>query len=391
MEKKRLISDGAVLSALHMVNDGYLACLPLFLPFISESIAISLSQAGFLGSVLHLSSILLAFPAAFLGARLGSFHTLGYAALFTFLSYILMFFARNYDWILAAFLAGSLGFGVFHPVAFAAVAKTSDSKLGTKMGNFTANGDIGRIALSALLTFLIARISWGNTALVYSFLPLLCGLAILLCGRYRHEAVLADGAARKGKQKIFVIPGKRLALLFAVIFTDGFAVASLFLFLPFLFQSKGFDTAIIGSLTGVFFIGNYLGKMVCGRIVELKGVKKVFLCAEFCLALTVFSLSFVDNMYLLIVLLVVMGILSKGTVPVLSTFLADTAKEMGVNIDGVYSMYSFILGIAETVSPLVLGMVAASFGIGKMFIVCSVISACTVMLGLFLTEPENDK
>ena len=89
-------------------------------------------------------------------------------------------------------------------------------------------------------------------------------------------------------------------VLFTAIFTDAFSVASLFLFLPFLFQAKGFDTAIIGSLTGVFFVGNYLGKMVCGRIVELKGVKKVFLVAELLLALTVFSLAFTGNICLLI-------------------------------------------------------------------------------------------
>lgn len=372
-----------------MVNDGYLACLPLFLPFMSEDISISLSQAGFLGGILHFSGVVLAFPAAFLGTYLGSFHTLGYAALFTFVSYMLMFMAKSYVWILAAFLVGSLGFGVFHPVAFAAVAKTSTAKLGTQMGNFTANGDIGRIAFSALLTFMIAKLSWGTTAFIYAFLPLAAGLAILLPKRYRNEVVQFGEKEKKGHKTIFIRPTRRLVILYGAIFTDAFSVASLFLFLPFLFQAKGFDTAIIGSLTGVFFIGNYLGKMVCGRIVECKGVKKVFLMAELSLALTVFSLAFTGNIYLLIALLIIMGILSKGTVPVLSTFLADTAKEIGVNIDGIYSLYSVVYNGAETISPLIMGVAAAVWGIEKMFIICAAISFCTFVLGFFLQEPER--
>ncbi|MBO7516417.1 MAG: MFS transporter, partial [Spirochaetia bacterium] len=255
--RKRLLTDGFVLSALHMVNDGYQACLPLFLPFITQDISITLSQAGFLGGILHFSGVVLAFPAAFLGTYLGSFHTLGYAALFIFASYILMFMAKSYAWVLLAFLVGSLGFGVFHPVAFAAVAKTSQTKLGTQMGNFTANGDIGRIALSALLTFMIAKLSWGTTAFIYAFLPLAAGLAVLLPGRYRNEVAQFGPEEKKEHHSVFVRPTNRLVILFSAIFLDAFSVASLFLFLPFLFQAKGFDTAIIGSLTGVFFIGNY--------------------------------------------------------------------------------------------------------------------------------------
>lgn len=388
--RKKILTDGFVLSALHMVNDGYVACLPLFLPFIQEDISITLSQAGFLGGILHFSGVVLAFPAAFLGTYLGSFHTLGYAAIFVFISYILMFMAKSYAWVLIAFLVGSLGFGVFHPVAFAAVAKTSKSKLGTQMGNFTANGDIGRIALSALLTFMIAKLSWGRTALIYSFLPLAAGLAVLLSRRYRNEVSPDDTPEKKAHGSVFVKPTKRLVLLFTAIFTDAFSVASLFLFLPFLFQAKGFDTAIIGSLTGVFFVGNYLGKMVCGRIVELKGVKKVFLIAELLLALTVFSLAFTGNIYLLIALLIFMGILSKGTVPVLSTFLADTAKEIKVNIDGIYSLYSVLYNGAETISPLILGIAAATWGIEKMFIICAGVSFLTFILGIFLQEPGKE-
>ena len=58
--KKRLLTDGVVLSALHMVNDGYVA-------------------------------------------------------IFIFISYILMFMAKSYVWVLIAFLVGSLGLFLQEP------------------------------------------------------------------------------------------------------------------------------------------------------------------------------------------------------------------------------------------------------------------------------------
>ena len=85
-----------------------------------------------------------------------------------------------------------------------------------------------------------------------------------------------------------------------------------------------------------------------------------------------------------------MGVLSQGAVPVLSTFLADTAKEITVTIDGIYSLYSVLYNGAEPISPLILGIAAAAWGIDKMFIICAGVSFLTFILGIFLQEPGKE-
>ena len=53
-------------------------------------------------------------------------------------------------------------------MSFALVASMFDKKeRGRQIGNFTAMGDVGRIGLSSLITFIIAYLGWRKTSFIY--------------------------------------------------------------------------------------------------------------------------------------------------------------------------------------------------------------------------------
>ena len=256
------MKDTILLSILHFVNDGYLACLGLCLPFIANDITLSLGQSGFLGSVLNLASIVLAMSTPVITARFGNFITMAISSLFVFIAYLLVGLSSNFIMLLIAFLIASVGFGIFHPVAFSAIAKANDRNLGKVMGSFTANGDLGRVAFSALITFVIARFSWQKATLVYSVIPLVLALFIFSKKRYRADINLKAVTDRMEKKKVSHKLTPDVIKILTATFFDNFSVVSLFLFLPFLLlDQKNCSTTIVGSLTAIFFIGNYLGKM----------------------------------------------------------------------------------------------------------------------------------
>ena len=58
-----------MLPILHFFNDGYLAAMPLLLPYASEEFGLSLGIVGFLGSLLSFSGIILALPAGLYSFR----------------------------------------------------------------------------------------------------------------------------------------------------------------------------------------------------------------------------------------------------------------------------------------------------------------------------------
>lgn len=149
-----------LLPILHLFNDGYLAAMPLVLPFAAEEFSIPLSIVGLLGSLLSFSGIILALPAGAAAARFGAVRLLSFAVLCYSIGFLLLGTAGGIAAIFAAFILGSIAFGIFHPIAFSAVAKeSSSSQLGRNMGIFAATGDIGRIAFAAAVTFIIGLTS----------------------------------------------------------------------------------------------------------------------------------------------------------------------------------------------------------------------------------------
>ena len=139
-----------LLPVLHLFNDGFLAAMPLILPFAADEIGISLGMVGLLGSILGFSGIVLALPAGAAASRFGTARLLSAAVLCYGIGFITLGFSRGTVSVFLSFVLSSIAFGVFHPVAFSAVAIAADGKsLGKDMGVFAATGDIGRIVLAS--------------------------------------------------------------------------------------------------------------------------------------------------------------------------------------------------------------------------------------------------
>jgi len=151
---------------LHIFNDGFKASLLLFLPFIAMDFGISLTEVGILGGALNVFEIICAIPAGILAAKFGSYRVLVGALGAYMIGYLLTTASPNFYTIVPAFIVAGIGFGLFHPVAFALVAKfSSREERGRYLGNFTAVGDIGRVGIAAVITFIITYVGWRYTAL----------------------------------------------------------------------------------------------------------------------------------------------------------------------------------------------------------------------------------
>jgi predicted MFS family arabinose efflux permease len=153
---------------LHLLNDGFQASFLLLLPFIAKDLSFNLTEVGWLVTGLSIFSVICALPAGAAAARWGGKQTL----IILLILYAAGFFgvgvAPSFWYLLPAFIVAGVGYGAFHPVAFALLARlAAPSERGRVMGNFTAIGDVGRVALASIITFLIAWWGWRNTSLAY--------------------------------------------------------------------------------------------------------------------------------------------------------------------------------------------------------------------------------
>ena len=377
-----------LLPILHLFNDGYLAVMPLVLPFAAEEFSIPLSIVGLLGSLLSFSGIILALPAGAAAARFGAVRLLSFAVLCYSIGFLLLGTAGGIAAIFAAFILGSIAFGIFHPIAFSAVAKeSSSSQLGRNMGIFAATGDIGRIAFAAAVTFIIGLTSWRFTSFLYGIAALFLFLFCFIYALRRNDGNKETASKSKKKLDYSILKKKAFGLSNAASFLDSFANASLFIFIPFLLTFRGIDAAFIGVFTSVFFVGNLLGKVIMGRLTDRVKEEYLFIGCECCIFIALIILALSPSAVIISLLALILGFFTKGTVPIVSTMIAQSVGE--TEYEAAYSVNSLSTSIANTLAPLFFGLLADILGVQAIFSACGIAALLASIPAIVLVKTKN--
>lgn len=364
-----------ILSLLHILNDGYNATLLLLLPFIAKDMQLNLTQVGLLGTFVNSLSIVLALPAGYIATRMGGMRVL-IIGLFTYaVGFLITGFAPSYIWLFITFIVAGIGIGVFHPIGFALVAKWSTKEnRGRQMGNFTAIGDVGKIGIAAVLTLVIVYIGWRYTTMIFAAIAIAISIILYLFflskTEHGHEKQKTI-APIKLKE---IITYKKFLFATGATFLDAFASSSLFIFLPFLLLKRGVNPALLGSFAAAFFIGNFIGKTLLGRVVDTFGNTKIFIISEFLMAVFILLLSNSHAFIIIIACSIILGMFTKGTVPVLQTMVSESAEHHG-HFEKTFAANALVSSIGTTIAPLLLGFISDKLGI---------ISAFNAMAGIAL-------
>ncbi len=366
------------LNILHIFNDGYQASYLLLLPFIAKDLNINLTQVGTLGSVMYLFDVILSLPSAYISSRFGGFKTLLLSLSFFTTAFLLTTFTPSYAFLLITFTIAGLGFGLFHPTAFALIAHWSTKETrGTEMGKFTAIGDVGRIGITTLLTFMISFIGWKLTSGVYGIAAGIIFLVVYISHIKNKETYIHQKSNQPVRMKDLLV-NKRFILASVAGTLDNFASSSLFLFIPFLLLHKGISPSILGLLTGAFFVGNFLGKTFLGKSVDRFGNVKVFIIAEICMAIFIFVLTNVNSLFLIIPVSIILGALTKGTAPVRMTLLSESVEHHG-SFEKAFGLSILLGSIGAALAPVLLGYASDNFGIDYAFYISAFFALAAVI------------
>ncbi len=366
------------LNVLHSLNDGFEANYALLLPFVTKDLHISLIQVGTLGTLLYLFGIILALPSGYIAIRIGGFKTLIIALIIYSIGFVGVGLSSSYIHLLVMFTLGGIGLGLFHPIAFALIAKWSTKETrGSVMGNFSAVGDLGKIGISTLLTSIVIYIGWQYTAFLY-------GIVTLLIGLFFYFIILKSDTFT-GKKPISthvtlweVVKNKQFVYAALTNVFDNFASQTLFIFLPFLLLAKGFSPSILGLFAGAFFIGNFVGRVALGKLVDMYGNTKIFILSEILMALFIFLLANATPLYLIVGCALILGIFTKGTNPIVKTMVSEAADHHG-NYEKAYGVNSLSSNSAIAAAPLLLGFISEKFGIVSAFNVMALVALLAII------------
>ena len=311
----------------------------------------------------------------------------------------------------ACMLLVMAGFAVFHNLSFSYITTNTDrSRLGRAMSDFTAIGDVGRIPLVSFAAFAAAYTvgsmpGWRAICFAYGAFALCAGLwlycirgSFAASGESNPEASEAPTApdacdpvrpARRNPFAAFAVLKNR-AVLLAMLgsMLNAFSNDRIFTFLPLLLVAKGMDAKTIGSFALGFTLGSFAGKMACGRLIDIFGTRKIFIIAGLTLTLLLCALLSSTNLVLTVLLALAIGIVTKGTVPVIQTIITEPMQGTQ-NYEAIFTVNSFGRGITNILTPVLFGGIASLWSMDAVYLLMAAVAALSIVPVVLMGKAEH--
>ena len=377
-----------LLNIFHVLIDGLFESVPLLLSFMAIAWGSGEKEVGLIISLAVMASTLTGLATKPLSRRFGRLTALIWITALYGAGFFMNAFSANLYFAGGCFILATAGHTVFHSISFSYLSAATDrTELGTALGNFTALGDIGRVPFTALTGFMAASSLAGLPG--WRIVSFLYGLGALLFS-YWAGVLLFSGkgstpveppttaTATKNLPDFSLLRNSRHALPILANSFDAFGSDRIFTFLPFLLLVKQIEPQQIGLFALLFTLSGLGGKMVCGRLVDRFGARAVFLAAESLMALLLGILVVANQPSLLLVTAFLLGIVTKGTVPVVQTIVANTVENPAV-YDDIFTLNSLARGVTNILAPLVFGFIAAAYGVVWAYGVMGVAACCAVL------------
>ena len=378
----------AATSVFHFFQDGFIYAIFVLIPVISSEFDLSFSQAGMLKSCLSGISSVFQIPVVFMAEKIGEATSL--IAGFGWLSagFMAMGNSPSFIFLLVITLITGLGHSVQHPISTSVVSKVFENgKLGITVGTLNLAGDIGKVCVPFFISLILVSYSWRSSLMILGILGLfLSAIAGILKNKilppdekkeYLKERSLHTGSG-------FGILRNRSFLLFCIIgIIDCSTRMTVFTFIPFLSQRKGFAADKVGFIVSLIFFGGIFGKFICGYLMDKLGGEKVIMGCEFLTTLFVILILSVSLPYFFIPLALVMGVALNGSSSVLYSLVASFFKLE--NRTRGYALFYTIYMLSGALGPVLYGLLGDALGLYAIFISVSIATFLTIpLIGLYI-------
>jgi len=376
--RRRVLGVG---SAAHALHDGYTDLIYVLLPVWQAEFALSYAALGALRMLYTGAMAGLQVPSSLLAARVGAPLVLAAGTALAAAAYVTIGLSgAGFTLLAAALLAGGAGSSTQHPLASAMIARAYDG-VGARaaLGTYNFSGDLGKMAIPAMLAWLLVLMPWQSALGAIGVVGLLVAAMILVL-LPRDMAVPLSASAEKphvATQRVgnaFSFP-----LLLAIGILDSGTRMGFLSFLPFILREKGATAPMIGLALTLVFAGGAAGKLICGLLGAKFGVIRTVLLTEFATAVGIVLLG-VLPLNAGLPALVLIGIALNGTSSVLYGTVPElVAPDRRERAFGVF--YTGTIG-GGAIAPVLYGLIGDAMGPDQAIL--SVAAACLLTLPLAL-------
>ncbi len=359
------------LSIGHFIHDVYSSFLSPLLPLLIEKLSLTLTQAGFLSTIMQLPALLNPYIGV-LADRISVRYFVILAPAMTAVPMSLIGVAPSYGILLLLLFITGISVSIFHVPAPVMIAQLSASRKGRGMSFFMTGGELARtigplvavagISLLGLEGFYPVMI-FGLISTVWLYLKL-------------RDVPVSDVHTKRNVSALQTWRKLRYILwpLTLVLCSRGFMHAAMTAFLPTYINQETGNLWLAGIALTLFEVAGVAGVLTAGSMSDLFGRRKTLLVSLIGapLCLFVFTLS---GGWFRIATLLVTGFTLLSTTPVMLALVQEHGRHSPAAANGLFMMISFI---ARSAVVVVVGFIADRIGLQATYL----ISAAMGLVGI---------
>lgn len=365
----------------HMISGG----LPILYPDIMEEFQLSYSQLGLLRSASTFSAGFPQMFVSFLRRWFSGRVLLGAGNLVNSVLNMLTSLSREFYQFLALRVLSGIGSSTQHPMGASIISTASDpSKRGRMLG---LNQSLPSLAFSLtplLAAYMITRLGWRTTLGVLSVPAFIASIIMLVFvrGGESAEATSRDAFSWSGLRDALRNRNVIAISLLRSVMAFRMGVRA---FLPLYFINVlGLTHEISSILYSILLFGGVFGPFFWGYLSDKMNRKPLIIGIMATSSVLYFLLQFVRDVWVLAPLLFMIGFMVQTVV--VQNVLSDSVEAS--QLDPIFGFY-FTLGFTlASVSSIVFGFIVEVYGFALGFTYISLITAISILPGLFISEPR---
>jgi FSR family fosmidomycin resistance protein-like MFS transporter len=359
------------LSIGHFIHDVYSSFLAPLLPLLIEKLSMSLTQAGFLSTIMQIPALLNPYI-GLMADRISVRYFVILAPALTAVPMSLIGMAPSYGVLLILLFIAGISVSVFHVPAPVMISELSAARKGRGMSFFMTGGELARsvgplVAVAAVTVFGLE-----------DFYPVMV-FGLFSTGWLYFQFRMAPVKQVSSNRKLSILETWHnlsyvLLPLTAIMVTRGFMHASMTAFLPTYIKMETGNLWLAGFALTLFEVAGVAGVLTAGSISDWFGRRKTLLVSLLGapLFLFIFTLS---GGWLRVTALIATGFTLLSTTPVMLALVQENARQAPAAANGLFMMISFM---ARSAVVVVVGFIADRIGLNATYL----ISAAMGLIGI---------
>ncbi len=370
-----------VLSVCHFIHDVYSSFLSPLLPLLIEKLSMSLTQAGFLSSIMQIPALMNPYI-GILADRISVRYFIILAPALTAVPMSLIGLAPSYGILLILLFITGISVSLFHVPSPVMISRLAGSKKGRGMSFYMTGGELAR-AVGPLVA--VGMVSIAGLEGFYPIMVFGLAASTWLYFNFREVPISVDKNRKISLLQTWHELRFILKPLTAILIARGFMHASLAAFLPTFIKLETGDLWLAGAALTIFEISGVGGVFAAGSLSDRFGRRRILLISLLGAPISLLVFAWIGG-WIRFLTLAVIGFTLLSTTPVMLALVQEHAKSSPSAANGFFMMVSFM---ARSAIVVVVGFIADLIGLRATYFISAIMGLAAIPFVLKLPKRKS--